>query len=108
LPHNPTEAVKAARYKDVMRLALSEAEGVLSPAFWLLARSFSGPARRAAEAERAASGSLANAVEESLANQALIQAFNRQDAESGRLHREGMSWLRATMAETRLDCQIPI
>src|SRR5207253_1655507 len=37
LPHNPTEAVKAARYKDVMRLALSEAEGVLSPAFWLLA-----------------------------------------------------------------------
>jgi biotin carboxylase len=36
LPHNPIEAVKAARYKDVMRLALSEAEGVLSPAFWLL------------------------------------------------------------------------
>jgi biotin carboxylase len=36
LPHNPVEAVKAARYKDVMRLALSEAEGVLSPAFWLL------------------------------------------------------------------------
>ena len=36
LPHNPVEAVKAARYKDVMRLALSEAEGVLSPGFWLL------------------------------------------------------------------------
>src|SRR5439155_24545684 len=36
LPHNPVEAVKAARYKDVMRLALGEAEGVLSPAFWLL------------------------------------------------------------------------
>ena len=30
LPHNPVEAVKAARYKDVMRLALSEADGVLS------------------------------------------------------------------------------
>jgi biotin carboxylase len=29
-------AVKAARYKDVMRLALSETEGVLSPTFWLL------------------------------------------------------------------------
>ena len=37
LPHTPVEAVKAARYKDVMRLALSEAEAVLSPAFWLLA-----------------------------------------------------------------------
>ena len=35
LPHNAVEAVKAARYKDVMRLALSEAEGVLSPAFWV-------------------------------------------------------------------------
>ena len=36
LPHNSVEAVKAARYKDVMRLALGEAEGVLSPAFWML------------------------------------------------------------------------
>jgi biotin carboxylase len=36
LPHNPVEAVKAARYKDVMRLALGETDGVLSPAFWLL------------------------------------------------------------------------
>ncbi|MCA1646201.1 MAG: phosphoribosylglycinamide synthetase, partial [Chloroflexi bacterium] len=35
LPHNPVEAVKAARYKDVMRLALGEAEDVLSPAFWV-------------------------------------------------------------------------
>jgi biotin carboxylase len=35
LVHNSVEAVKAARYKDVMRLALSEAEGVLSPEFWL-------------------------------------------------------------------------
>lgn len=35
LPHNRVEAVKAARYKDVMRLALGEAEGVLSPLFWV-------------------------------------------------------------------------
>ncbi|MGI9146040.1 MAG: ATP-grasp domain-containing protein [Chloroflexota bacterium] len=39
LPHNSVHSVKAARYKDVMRLALSEAEGVLSPAFWLLSTS---------------------------------------------------------------------
>ncbi len=74
-----------------------------APAFWLLARGFSGPLSRAADAERAASGSLASAVEESLGNLALIQAFNRQDAESNRLHREGVSWLRAMMAETKLD-----
>jgi biotin carboxylase len=36
LPHNPVDAVKAARYKDVMRLALSEADGVLSPAFRII------------------------------------------------------------------------
>jgi biotin carboxylase len=35
LVHNPVEAVKAARYKDVMRIALGEAEGVLSPPFWV-------------------------------------------------------------------------
>jgi biotin carboxylase len=34
LPHNAVDAVKAARYKDVMRLAFAEAE-LLSPDFWL-------------------------------------------------------------------------
>lgn len=37
LPHNRVDAVKAARYKDVLRLALSETEGLLSPAFDLVA-----------------------------------------------------------------------
>jgi ATP-binding cassette, subfamily B, bacterial len=87
----------------VIRWDLALVAFVAAPAFWLLARRFSGPLSRAADAERAASGSLASAVEESLANQALIQAFNRQDAESRRLHREGVSWLRTTMAETKLD-----
>jgi biotin carboxylase len=35
LAHNAVEAVKAARFKDVMRIALGEAEGILSPAFWV-------------------------------------------------------------------------
>jgi ATP-binding cassette, subfamily B, bacterial len=87
----------------VIRWDLALVAFAAASAFWLLARGFSGPARRAADAERAASGSLASAVEESLANQMLIQAFNRQDAESRRLHREGLSWLRAVMAETKLD-----
>jgi len=87
----------------VIRWDLALVAFAAAPAFWLLARSFSGPVRRAADAERAASGSLASTVEESLGNQVLIQAFNRQDAEAERLHRAGMSWLRATMAETKLD-----
>jgi biotin carboxylase len=36
LPRNSVDSVKAARYKDVMRLALLEVDGVPSPAFWLL------------------------------------------------------------------------
>jgi biotin carboxylase len=35
LPHNPVEAVKAARYKDIMRLALSETD-LLAPGFQLV------------------------------------------------------------------------
>ncbi len=116
LPQDAQDLLQSARYvrQDLVtgywREVLDEPPGELAlvafaaaPASWLLARGFSGPLSRAADAERAASGSLASAVEESLANQALIQAFNRQDAESRRLHREGMSWLRATMAETKLD-----
>jgi biotin carboxylase len=37
LPHNPVDAVKGARYKDVMRLALSETDELRSPAFWTVA-----------------------------------------------------------------------
>ncbi len=101
-----TSAVSIAAFAAaalIIRWDLALVAFAVAPAFWLVARGFSGPLSRAADTERAASGSLASAVEESLANQALIQAFNRQDAESRRLHREGVSWLRATMAETKLD-----
>jgi biotin carboxylase len=43
LPHNSIESVKAARYKDVMRLALREAE-VPSPAFFTFALDENPPA----------------------------------------------------------------
>jgi ATP-binding cassette, subfamily B, bacterial len=87
----------------VIRWDLALLAFAVAPAFWVVARVFAGPLSRAASVERTASGSVTSAVEESLANQALIQAFNRQDAESRRLHREGVWWLRAKMAETRLD-----
>jgi biotin carboxylase len=48
LPHNSVESVKAARYKDVMRLALSEAD-VLSPGFMTVALD-DDPAKAAARA----------------------------------------------------------
>jgi ATP-binding cassette subfamily B protein len=75
----------------------------VAPLFWLASRGFSGRLARAAGREREASGSITSAVEESLSNQALVQAFNRQPDQARRLHEEGVSWLRAKMAETRLN-----
>lgn len=75
----------------------------VAPVFWLTSRGFSGKVQRAAERERMVTGRLTNAVEESLSNQALIQAFNRQTDAYRWLHAEGDSWLRAKMAEVRLS-----
>jgi ATP-binding cassette subfamily B protein len=76
---------------------------VVAPLFWLASRGFSGRLGQATGQERAVSGSLTSVVEESLANQALVQAFNRQSDQARRLHEEGVSWLRAKMAEAKLD-----
>ncbi len=82
---------------------LSLAVLAVAPVLALAARAFSGRVGAAAAAERDASGSITSAVEQGLANQTLVQAFNRQGAESRRLHREGVSWLRARMAAARLS-----
>jgi ATP-binding cassette subfamily B protein len=75
----------------------------IAPLFWLAARGFSGGLSRAAAQERAVSGSLASAIEESLANQAVVQVFSRQSEQAARLHGHGMSWLHARMAEARVN-----
>jgi ATP-binding cassette, subfamily B, bacterial len=74
----------------------------IAPLFWLASTGFSNFLSRASAKERYVSGSYSSAVEESLANQALVQAFNRQAEQSRLLHEEGVSWLRANMAEAKL------
>ena len=75
----------------------------VAPLFWLASQGFSSRISRATILERDVSGSLSSAVEESLANQMLVQAFNRQSHQSGRLHEEGQSWVRTRMAQARLE-----
>jgi len=75
----------------------------VAPVFWLASRGFSGKIQVAAERERILTDRLTNAIEESLSNHALIQAFNSQTGEFRRLHAEGDSWLRARMAQVRLS-----
>jgi ATP-binding cassette subfamily B protein len=75
----------------------------VAPLFLVASKGFSGKLERAATRERTVSGSITSTVEESLSNQSLVQAFNRQGTEARRLHEEGVSWLTARMAETRLN-----
>lgn len=72
------------------------------PLFWVAARRFSRLIKQASREKRRRSGSIGAVAEESLSNAALVQAYNRQDTEVERLHRENLGSFRATMASTRL------
>jgi ABC-type multidrug transport system fused ATPase/permease subunit len=75
---------------------------VIAPLFWLTAKRFSRLIRGASREKRRRSGSLSAVTEESLANSALVQAYNRQDAEVERFRREGEGIVQAELASTRI------
>src|SRR5918997_5972024 len=58
------------------------------PLFLLVARYFSRKIKSAAREERRRSGSVSAVAEESLSNAALVQAYNRQEDEIARFHRQ--------------------
>jgi ABC-type multidrug transport system fused ATPase/permease subunit len=74
----------------------------VAPLFWLTARRFSRLIKHASREKRRRSGSISSVAEESLANAALVQAYNRQETEVERFHHENLGSFRATMASTRL------
>ncbi|MFG1997107.1 ABC transporter ATP-binding protein [Actinoplanes sp. NPDC048988] len=86
----------------LVRWDLALASFALAPLFLVVSRAIGGRFQAAAAEERAGNGGIATVVEESLSNQAVVRAYNRQEAEQDRLHRQGLVWLRARMAETRL------
>jgi ATP-binding cassette subfamily B protein len=75
----------------------------VAPLFWLVARHFSRKIKRAAREERRRSGSISAVAEESLSNAALVQAYNRQEGEIARFHRENEGSFAAQLAGTRLS-----
>ncbi|GII55332.1 hypothetical protein Pth03_37210 [Planotetraspora thailandica] len=75
----------------------------LIPAFVLVSKGFTGRFRKAAARERLNNGVMNSAIEEALSNQALVQAHNRQETESERLHAAGRGWLLANLAQARLS-----
>jgi ATP-binding cassette subfamily B protein len=76
---------------------------IVAPLFWLAARHFSRKIKRASREERRRSGSISAVAEESLSNAALVQAYNRQEEEVERFHRENEGSFAAEMAATRLS-----
>lgn len=76
---------------------------VMVPAFLLVSKHFAAKFRNAAARERLSNGTMNSVIEESLANQSLVQAYNRQQAEAKRLHDEGSTWLQANVTQARLS-----
>jgi ATP-binding cassette, subfamily B, bacterial len=75
----------------------------VAPLFWFAARHFSRKIKRASREERRRSGSISAVAEESLSNAALVQAYNRQEGEIARFHRENEESFAAQLAATRLS-----
>jgi ABC-type multidrug transport system fused ATPase/permease subunit len=75
---------------------------VVTPLFLHVARRFSRLIKHASREKRRRSGSLSAVAEESLANQMLVQASNRQDAELERFERENEGIIEAELASTRI------
>ncbi|WP_246610128.1 ABC transporter ATP-binding protein [Nonomuraea rhizosphaerae] len=87
----------------VVRWDLALVTFALIPAFLLVSKLFAARFRKAAARERTSNGTMNSVIEESLSNQALVQAYNQQRAEARRLHREGRTWLRANMSQAWLS-----
>jgi len=81
---------------------LAAASLVLAPLFYVLARWFSKLVKHAAREKRRRGGSLSAVAEESLANAALVQSLNRQDAEVARFRHQGERIVEAELASTRI------
>ncbi len=75
---------------------------IVAPPFWLLARRFAYLIKQASREQRRRSGSITSVAEESLGNIALVQAYNRQDQEAERFHRENLGNFRAEMASAKV------
>jgi ATP-binding cassette subfamily B protein len=75
---------------------------VVTPIFLFVAKRFSRLIKHASREKRRRAGSLSAVAEESLANQMLVQASNRQAAELRRFERENEGIIEAELASTRI------
>lgn len=81
---------------------------VLAPLFALLVRSLMRLVRRASRERQRRTGVATALAEESLSNIALVQAYNRQNMEIERFHRESDAAFQATLVVSRLKGLVPL
>src|SRR5215204_576229 len=86
-----------------LRWELALVSLLVVPLFWLAARRFSRLIQQAVREERRRAGSIGAVAEESLSNAPLVQAYNRQEAEVVRFHRENLGSFKAQMVASRLS-----
>jgi ATP-binding cassette, subfamily B, bacterial len=76
---------------------------IAAPLFWLVARRFARTFKEISRETRRRSGSLNSVAEQSLANLALVQTFNRGSDELRKYEREGKAIVDTSLASTKLD-----
>jgi ATP-binding cassette subfamily B protein len=74
----------------------------VTPAFWITTRHFSRTIKTASREKRRRVGAVSAVAEESLGNVALVQAYNRQDAERERFAHQAEAAFDAEIRVTRL------
>jgi ATP-binding cassette subfamily B protein len=75
---------------------------VVTPAFWVTTRRFSRTIKAASREKRRRIGAVSGVAEESLGNVAVVQAYNRQAAESERFAEQAQAAFAAEVTVTRL------
>ena len=86
-----------------LRWELALAALAVTPLFWVAARSFSRRIKTASREARHRSGLMSTVAEESLGNAPLVQAYQRQQTEVARYHRQSQHRLAAKLTGARLS-----
>jgi ABC-type multidrug transport system fused ATPase/permease subunit len=78
----------------------------VAPGFWLVMRWLTRLVKRATRERSRRGGSLTALAEESISNIALVQAYNRQEFEIERFHRENQGAVQASLVTWRLKALV--
>lgn len=73
------------------------------PALWGLSAFFARRQERVTRDERGANSDIADSVETALLGHETAVAYNQQGREHARLHRHGVTWMSARLAQTRVE-----